>query len=762
MDNNLRDRNESSFRGAELKLFVRNVDDPQKRKRPITVRSWSCIKDIKDVIHSTINFPPHSQRLFFGPLMTSGRELPNHRTLHDAGIYKSGETLLLKVKDNKTTVNGANKSSTTELNISASVENVTPRLMKGMVNQARRALTLGLKPELVLDGSGGTYFLHDPRKSKIAVFKPADEEPYAENNPRGYLPQPDQSTYLREGIVPGEACIREVAAFILDHEGFSDVPMTTLVEARHPNFSSNGSKLNCSQGGASIGAHSILNSGTSSNIAEKKVGSLQEFVRTECSMDDISPSMISVEEVHKIAVLDIRLLNADRNAANLLCRRRSDNSLQLIPIDHGFCLRASADVSWMDWCWLDWPQLKQPVSKATRDYIMRLDIEEDVKTLQENFNLDQKAIDYFCASSRLLKLGINKGLTLYEIACMCCRNDDLGELPSRLEALFSMAADLAELAIENGRWHHSAASKALTEQIAMNTSSLLGTPRASSKMRKVASSVEFGQATNGLAGLQLMAKDETLPGMVNSSASDSSSDTCEVEEGERDETEQWAADVVLDVSMDKSMSIAKTRTGRSMSIESDGSNDSSNQGFWEYSPRDESDDDDDRSWSSSSDESTDEQCIEPGSPPSPDKRFRRLSMTPAFNAKIPKDAMSYLSIPSYPRAPSKVTFDPETVEFDPVPSDDVDDNPTQPLEVPEIPERQDFKMHRSQSYNGLSSASQIAKAPNDLTELNKPRPDHEELYRKYFTSFVETVINQEATAAAAKLANHRLKTHQTM
>lgn len=365
MDNDLRDRNESNVRGAELKLFVRDVDDPQRRKRPITVQTWSCIKDIKDVIHHTIHTPPHAQRLFFGPLMTSGRELPNHRTLHDAGIYKSGETLLLKVKDNKTSLNGTNKSSThTELNISASFEDCTPRFLKSKVTQARRALALGLKPELVLDGSGGTYFLHDTRKVKIAVFKPADEEPYAENNPRGYLPQPDQSTYLREGIVPGEACIREVAAFMLDHEGFSDVPLTTLVEARHPNFNANGSQLNVSQGGASIGAHSILRGGTSSSATEKKVGSFQEFVRTECTMDDISPSKISVDEVHKIAVLDIRLLNADRNAANLLCRRRSDNSLQLIPIDHGFCLRSSADVSWMDWCWLDWPQLKQVSTRS--------------------------------------------------------------------------------------------------------------------------------------------------------------------------------------------------------------------------------------------------------------------------------------------------------------------------------------------------------------------------------------------------------------
>ena len=146
---------------------------------------------------------------------------------------------------------------------------------------------------------------------------------------------------------------------VVDHGGFSNVPMTTLVEARHPSFNTNGARLKVAEGGASIGAHSIAQNSHATSSLLKKVGSFQEFVRCECSMDDISPSLISADEVHKVAVLDIRLMNADRNSANLLCRRKSDNSIELVPIDHGFCLRSTADVSWMDWCWLDWPQMKQ-------------------------------------------------------------------------------------------------------------------------------------------------------------------------------------------------------------------------------------------------------------------------------------------------------------------------------------------------------------------------------------------------------------------
>ncbi len=364
LDNN--DLQQKSYRSSlDLQLYFRDVRSG--RKRAIAVRSWSTILDVKKMIQQKIHVPIQSQRLYFGPLLTSGKPLPNHRTLHDAGIYRSGETILLDVKASSSSISSSLSSYSpgykSDIDISSSVFNLAPRPLRSLVNEARRALFLNLKPEFILDGSGGTYFLHNTRKAKISVFKPADEEPYAENNPRGYIRQPGQDMFLREGVLPGEACIREVAAFLLDHGGFSGVPMTTLVECRHPSFNVNGSRLSLAEGGASIGAHSLNLSSSkqssSSSSIPKKVGSFQEFVRTECSMDDLSPSKIDVEEVHKIAILDIRLMNADRNSANLLCRRRKDNTIELIPIDHGFCLRTVADTSWMDWCWLDWPHMKE-------------------------------------------------------------------------------------------------------------------------------------------------------------------------------------------------------------------------------------------------------------------------------------------------------------------------------------------------------------------------------------------------------------------
>jgi hypothetical protein len=800
----------SSYRSPDLKIFFRDVR--QGKKRAITVRSWSTVKDVKDIIQQTIHVPAQSQRLYFGPLLTSGKELPNHRTLHDAGIYRSGETVLLDIKGGSSSMVASSPfalrpGSTSDIAISSSVFDSTSRMARSLVQEARRALALNLKPEFVLDGSGGTYFLHNSRKAKIAVFKPADEEPYAENNPRGYLRQLGQDMFLREGVVPGEACIREVAAFMLDHGGFSGVPMTTLVECRHPSFNTNGSRLTVAEGGASMGAHSLGNSfSKNSPSITKKVGSFQEFVRSDCSMDDLSPSKVSVDEVHKIAVLDIRLMNADRNAANLLCRRRRDNTIELVPIDHGFCLRTVADVSWMDWCWLDWPQLKevsdteesyrhdchtrfvnvvlssfcsrltlfvlislvlehettvlQPMSQRTKDYILNLDIAKDARILQERLNIRREALDYFYASSSILKAGTKAGLNLYEIAIMCCRNDNLGEVPSKLEVLFSMAADLAVSAVVNDRWGHAAASRALVEQLSPHGGSLLLPNATDSLTKKSQSAFDLKQFEIGLAGVNEPDRDKNMPSMTQSAGSDSSSDSGDVD---REDCEEWAAALIADVSLDTSVRYMKANVKpRSPSIESDGSSESG--GFWQRSPGSEGD--------SSSDDSGDEESVDWSAVSSPTREVlegsflndSRLSYNPFDTVRrkslnFNDDSMAVGMGPDGSliqtsrvtrRTPSKVSF----AEQHQLGSDEPLDprlkhsNTDVGGKTLGLIAAQASNMRRSRSYSALSSAV----SENVEEEMTKPaakRPSFDlEHYREYYLKFVDLVIVRETTAAA--------------
>jgi hypothetical protein len=57
--------------------------------------------------------------------------------------------------------------------------------------------------------------LRGPEKKTLAIFKPIDEEAFGPNNPRGHV-GPFGSTSFRAGVLSGESCVREAAAYLLD------------------------------------------------------------------------------------------------------------------------------------------------------------------------------------------------------------------------------------------------------------------------------------------------------------------------------------------------------------------------------------------------------------------------------------------------------------------------------------------------------------------------------------------------------------------
>ena len=109
--------------------------------------------------------------------------------------------------------------------------------LKSTIAEIENGLDKGFKPRLTDDGTSGTYILRSAFQEPLAAFKPIDEEAFAPNNPRDYV-GPFGSTTFRAGVLSGEACIREVTAYLLDTDGFSGVPPTTMVETRHDSFKS--------------------------------------------------------------------------------------------------------------------------------------------------------------------------------------------------------------------------------------------------------------------------------------------------------------------------------------------------------------------------------------------------------------------------------------------------------------------------------------------------------------------------------------------
>lgn len=95
---------------------------------------------------------------------------------------------------------------------------------------------------------------------------------------------------------------------------------------------------------------------------------LQEYVYHDCDTSEMGASRFAARDVHRIGILDIRIWNTDRHAGNILVRRQRESSaglsglarldsaqLELVPIDHGFCLPESLEPPYFEW--LHWPQV---------------------------------------------------------------------------------------------------------------------------------------------------------------------------------------------------------------------------------------------------------------------------------------------------------------------------------------------------------------------------------------------------------------------
>mgnify|MGYP002630408152 FL=1 len=316
----------------------------------------------------------------------------------------------------------------------------------GSFDMARQGLLAGVHPMLSSGGTGGAYFLKSTVGETVAVFKPADEEPLAKNNPRGNswmnnfnevnsALQSSPGEGMRKGTKVGEGAAREVAAYLLDHDGFSGVPVTSL---------------------ANLSEHSVFFSGDDDDILQRenensgKLGSIQEFIKADAEAEEFGPSLFPLHEVHKITVLDIRLANTDRNAGNILVKKdeKTDKIVSLIPIDHGYALPHTLEDVCFEWEF--WPQAKKPYSQETKEYIETLDADEDIEYLRDN------DIELHSSSERVLKICT---LLLKKCAKLDIPPADIASIMSRsmpnrmsdVEKIVAKAASTAICAVRSER-----------------------------------------------------------------------------------------------------------------------------------------------------------------------------------------------------------------------------------------------------------------------------------------------------------------------
>jgi len=320
----------------------------------------------------------------------------------------------------------------------------SPKELSSLLANVCQGFKHGRNPELCEQCVGGTYFLCGDDGQKTAVFKPLDEEPYCFNNPKGYtnasswvVGSPSPPGY-KEGVLVGEASVRECAAYVLDHEHFANVPATDLVVAKHSGF-------HCNEGDASFNwSPSLITSGA--DIGRKannvKLGSFQEFRQHDGDFDEMSPRDIAefpALQIQKLAVLDIRLFNTDRHGGNLLYKLgpTGRKSATLIPIDHGFTLPSTLDEALF--VWLDWPQVACKMLPEIKAYIAELDVEADIALLEEKFPgaFGEEHFWVMRLASLVLQKGAAADMSLAAIGAMMSRLDF--SQPSCLELLVEKA-----------------------------------------------------------------------------------------------------------------------------------------------------------------------------------------------------------------------------------------------------------------------------------------------------------------------------------
>ena len=285
--------------------------------------------------------------------------------------------------------------------------------VRALVAEVTMAIVSGAQPLLLPSGLGGAYLLQTGKGHNIAVAKPVDEEPLALNNPKKsgslMLGQPG----MKHSIPVGETGIRELAAYLLDYQGFSGVPPTALVSISHVPFH--------------------VSDAFSFSSFPYKVASLQRFVSHDFDAGELGPGSFTVSSVHRIGILDVRVLNLDRHAGNMLVKSCDQDkrynrvgTAELVPIDHGLCLPECLDDPYFEW--LNWPQALVPFSDTELQYISNLDPFKDAELLRsELHSLPESAIRVLIVCTVFLKQAAATGLCLAEIGEKMTRDFARGE-----------------------------------------------------------------------------------------------------------------------------------------------------------------------------------------------------------------------------------------------------------------------------------------------------------------------------------------------
>ena len=315
-----------------------------------------------------------------------------------------------------------------------------------------------LNPVTISEGVSGAYYLLDRFKKKEAIFKPKHEELFAPLNPKGFKDRLGTEIH-HSGVKSGEMYLREAAAYLMDDLGIFNVPETFLGVVRHPFFKNSHKRRDI----MSI-SHYIpdLLTGESSSIEQiqensndhfnrmnlkindktSRVGSIQRVIQNSRPISSISITKISAYEVQKIALLDLRMLNTERNEENILYKK-DKKSIKLIPVDNGKSLGRRLNIMKSGLIWTSYPQIHLPLDPRLVEYVKNLKPSVTCQRLSKKLGIEDEILDLVKMSEKFLKMCVERKMTIFEISELFYRKkeEEKSALEKIIESVNFMSKD---------------------------------------------------------------------------------------------------------------------------------------------------------------------------------------------------------------------------------------------------------------------------------------------------------------------------------
>uniref|UniRef100_A0A8D2JJ41 Phosphatidylinositol 4-kinase type 2 n=1 Tax=Sciurus vulgaris TaxID=55149 RepID=A0A8D2JJ41_SCIVU len=299
-----------------------------------------------------------------------------------------------------------------------------------IILRAEQAIELRVFPQRISQGSSGSYFVKDPKRKIIGVFKPKSEEPYGQLNPKWtkYVHKVCCPCCFGRGcLIPNQGYLSEAGAYLVDeklHLGI--VPKTKVVWLVSETF--NYSAIDRAKSrGKKYALQKVPKVGRKFHRIglPPKIGSFQLFVEGYKEAEywlrkfeaDPLPENIRKQfqsQFERLVVLDYIIRNTDRGNDNWLiryekkkCKKETDHEdsnwindkellIKIAAIDNGLAFPFKHPDEWrtypFHWAWL--PQAKVPFSEEIRNlvlpYISDMNFVQDLcEDLYELFKTDK-------------------------------------------------------------------------------------------------------------------------------------------------------------------------------------------------------------------------------------------------------------------------------------------------------------------------------------------------------------------------------------